>query len=249
MTATDAPPLLVVSCDRYADLWEPFFRIFRLRWPDCPFPVHLGTNYKSYEDGAVTTVAIGEDESWASGVLRMLKRLEAPYLIVLLEDFLLTRLLVPGASAWEFEVLGTAISGRLSERFWGVWNDALHYEQGVEKGKWKPAGLRICAEAGVSVDRLAREAFTAEELLAHYECAKHSVKDAEMRRAALNAFRGAHRVTGLRWTARAAGRHPFSLRVWASAACGLVGPTAIDWLESTHLAWRVAAVQRRVPKT
>lgn len=310
-------PVLVVSCDRYADLWDPCFRILRLRWPDCPFPIYLGANHKSYGGGGVTTITIGDDESWASGVREMVGKLGTSYFIMLLEDFFLTQtvdtaliqemvdvargeqlgclrlvgelplaypptrplagrqalgeiakrtayrvtaqaaiwrvdtlmeLLVPGANAWEFEELGTALSNRLPELFWGVWRDAIHYEQVVEKGKWKAAGLRICAEAGVAIDRTARGVYSAEALAAHYDRSKDGVEEGEMRRAALNAFSRGRRIEGLRWTARAAGRHPASLRLWASAASGLAGPAAISWLESTHLDRRIAEIRRRVRK-
>lgn len=310
-------PVLVVSCDRYADLWDPLFRILRLRWPDCPFPIYLGANHKSYEGGDVTTITIGDDESWASGVREMIGRLDTSYVIMLLEDFFLTqtvdtaliqelvdvarreqlgclrlvgelplaypptrpiagretlgeipkrtayrvtaqaaiwrvdtlmKLLVPGANAWEFEELGTALSNRLSESFWGVWRNAIHYEQVVEKGMWKPVGLRICAEAGVAIDQAARGVYSAEALAAHYDRSKDGAEDGEMRRAALNAFSRGHRIDGLRWTVRSTGLRPASLRLWASAAWGLAGPAAISWLESTHLDRRVAEIRRRVRK-
>jgi len=84
-------PLLVVSCDRYADLWAPFFTLFWKRWPDCPYPVYLGTNFKTYPDERVTTIRIADDFSWSSGVRRMLERLGAEYVILFLEDFLIRR--------------------------------------------------------------------------------------------------------------------------------------------------------------
>lgn len=40
--------VVVASCDAYADLWEPFFRLFRRYWPDCPYPVYLGSNFRTY---------------------------------------------------------------------------------------------------------------------------------------------------------------------------------------------------------
>ncbi|HKO01893.1 MAG TPA: hypothetical protein VJ032_09390 [Thermoanaerobaculia bacterium] len=82
-------PLLVISCDRYADLWEPFFAVFRARWPDCPFPLFLGTNHKRCEIEGVTTIDVGDDVSWSSGVRAMIDRLDSDYAILFLEDFLL----------------------------------------------------------------------------------------------------------------------------------------------------------------
>ena len=82
-------PLLVISCDRYADLWRPFFEVWRLRWPDCPYPVWLGTNFSHYDDSMVRTINVGEDLSWASGVQSMLDRLDSDHVIIFLEDFLI----------------------------------------------------------------------------------------------------------------------------------------------------------------
>src|ERR1700693_1190591 len=82
-------PVLVVSCDRYADLWRPFFTIFWNYWPNCPFPVYLGSNFKSYDDTQVKTILVGEDVRWAAGVIKMLDHLKSDYLFLFLEDFFL----------------------------------------------------------------------------------------------------------------------------------------------------------------
>ena len=83
-------PVLVVSCDRYADLWPPFFELFWRHWPDCRGPVYLGTNFQPYDDPRVSVLNVGKDVSWATSVGRMLDQIESDYLIVMLEDFLLT---------------------------------------------------------------------------------------------------------------------------------------------------------------
>lgn len=80
-------PLLVISCDRYKDLWSPFFAIFKKRWPDCPFPLYLGSNHNICTVPGVSSIAIGEDNSWADGVRRMLDQLNSDHVIIFLEDF------------------------------------------------------------------------------------------------------------------------------------------------------------------
>lgn len=82
-------PILVVSCDRYSDLWDPFFRVFRRYWADCPFPLFLGSNHKISPDPGVRTIAIGDDRGWGSGLRTLLDRLGAKYVILFLEDFFL----------------------------------------------------------------------------------------------------------------------------------------------------------------
>jgi hypothetical protein len=83
--------VLVVSCDKYADLWNPFFAIFWKRWPDCPYPVYLGTNHLTYSDPRITSLPVGDDESWTTGLRRMLDRVGADHVVLFLEDFLIRR--------------------------------------------------------------------------------------------------------------------------------------------------------------
>ena len=78
--------ILVVSCDRYADLWEPFFRCFFKYWPDCPYPVYLGTNYRKFDDGRVASLDIGKDISYSDNLLAMLSRVDSPWVILWVED-------------------------------------------------------------------------------------------------------------------------------------------------------------------
>ncbi len=42
--------VLINSCDAYSDLWEPFFKLFSIYWPDCPYEIVLNTEYKRCPD-------------------------------------------------------------------------------------------------------------------------------------------------------------------------------------------------------
>jgi len=83
--------VLVVSCDKYHDLWVPFFTLFFRYWPDCPYPVYLCSNEKTHEDEGVQTLLTGPDLSWSTTLKRCLERLPTPYLILFQEDFLFTK--------------------------------------------------------------------------------------------------------------------------------------------------------------
>jgi hypothetical protein len=83
--------LLVVSCDAYRDVWGPFFSLLFRYWPDCPFPVFLGSNHATYPDRRVTTLAVGEDRDWSSNLLKMLELIPAGGVLLLQEDFLIDR--------------------------------------------------------------------------------------------------------------------------------------------------------------
>jgi len=83
--------VLIASCDKYYDLWQPFFTLFFRHWPDCCYPVYLVSNYRVYPDPRVKTIAVGEDTDWSSNLISALQQIPNSYVILLLEDYLLTR--------------------------------------------------------------------------------------------------------------------------------------------------------------
>jgi hypothetical protein len=302
-------PVLVISCDRYADLWRPFFDVFWRRWPDCAGPVYLGANFQAFDDPRVRTVRVGHDVTWAASARTMLDHIDAPYLVVMLEDFLLMhrvdnarierladvavteelgclrlysifppetalprypelaafapggnwritaqaaiwrvetlrRLLVPGFSAWDFELLGSRLSDYLPDRIWGVRQPALVYDHAVEKGRWTPHGLEICRAAGVVPDLSRRGAFTAAELDTHERAAILASRQALRKSEAINHFKLGHRRAGLRAMLRCLRRSPASPQLWGIAGAGLLGPAAIAWLQRVHVGGKVARATR-----
>jgi len=83
--------VLVSSCDAYEDLWEPFFKQFFRHWPDCPFPVYLGAETKTYDDDRVTTLLSNGEHVWSNCLLKYLEQIQTPYVLLLLEDFFLRK--------------------------------------------------------------------------------------------------------------------------------------------------------------
>jgi hypothetical protein len=81
--------LLVPSCDSYSDVWAPFFSLLRTNWPDCPYRIYLGSNHVPCNEPGVTSLLVGVDKDWSTGVRWMLEQLDYQYVLVLLEDFLL----------------------------------------------------------------------------------------------------------------------------------------------------------------
>lgn len=305
----DNVPILIISCDSYADLWAPFFAMFRSKWPDCPYRLHLGTNHLKYDDHSVNTVNIGDDIAWGAGVLAMLDRLNSDYVIMFLEDFLLTenvqtgriaelvevavdenlgclrlgdanlyrrgvngnpcvetsrdlatgptkridgypglgvitkrtpyrvatqvaiwrtetlrRLILPGFNIWQFEVLGSRISESLEEPFWSVFDPVVVYDHGVEKGKWKPAGLEICRKAGVKVDLQQRDIFTEETLQEHLSRNDSDSEYAKARHETIESFMSGDRLAGIRHALTCFKKKPLAIQLWPVLLCGLVGP-------------------------
>jgi hypothetical protein len=82
--------ILIPSCDNYSDLWPVFFHYFFKNWPDCPYPIFLGSNYKEYDDSRVESILIGDDISWCSNLLHYLEYIKSQYILMFLDDFLVT---------------------------------------------------------------------------------------------------------------------------------------------------------------
>ncbi len=76
--------ILVLSCDKYSDLWKPFFTQFRKHWKNCPYPVVLGSNTLAYK--SVNTILSGPDKDWSSSLIAILSKIETPYVFLWLED-------------------------------------------------------------------------------------------------------------------------------------------------------------------
>lgn len=95
MTSTDKHILrqrcavLVVSCDAYSDLWQPFFSLYHRFWQECPCDTYLLTNYAQPDFEDVKPLAIGEDVSWSDNVLAAIDALPHDYVLLFLEDLLL----------------------------------------------------------------------------------------------------------------------------------------------------------------
>lgn len=83
--------ILVSSCDLYEDAWEPFFRLWNIQWPDCPYNAVLCTETKQYSCDFlnVKTVNTGKDVSWTARLRQALKQIDTEYVLFALEDFFL----------------------------------------------------------------------------------------------------------------------------------------------------------------
>jgi hypothetical protein len=78
--------ILVVSCDKYSDLWSPFFLCLRKYWPDCPYSIYLGSNCKTSGIENVHSITVGPDVDYSSNLLSMLQQVPHPWVIFWVED-------------------------------------------------------------------------------------------------------------------------------------------------------------------
>jgi hypothetical protein len=81
--------ILIVSCDKYSDIWDIFFKLFFYHWEDCNYPIYLGSNSVQFPDERINNISVGADISWGSNLRSMLTQIRENNIILLLEDFLL----------------------------------------------------------------------------------------------------------------------------------------------------------------
>ena len=81
--------VLVISCDKYSDLWDPCIRIFNKYWPDCPYDNFIIANIKSFELWGFKNIIVGDDKSWSQGLKSALDKLKLDhdYVYTQLEDY------------------------------------------------------------------------------------------------------------------------------------------------------------------
>ena len=72
--------ILILSCDKYSDAWDPFFALFRKFWPDCPYKVYLATNELKPEVSGVHIIASGKPKNWSDDTLAVLKQIQEGHL-------------------------------------------------------------------------------------------------------------------------------------------------------------------------
>lgn len=85
--------ILVNSCDKYEDAWDPFFKLLKVQWPDCPYDMVLSTETKSYKCDCfdVRTVNSPTELSWSARLKNVLNQIDTEYVLFFLEDFFLLK--------------------------------------------------------------------------------------------------------------------------------------------------------------
>jgi hypothetical protein len=81
--------IVINSCDKYSDAWDPFFTLFFRYWPDCPLRLILISNGLEYKDARVATHKIINDLGWSGNLIETLKSIPEEYIIYMQEDYFL----------------------------------------------------------------------------------------------------------------------------------------------------------------
>lgn len=86
--------VVVCSCDKYADLLDPFLTLFRKYWPDCPFELTLVTESTPDLHGSESfdrIIACGPGGTWSSRLVKAIDQISTPYVLMLCDDYYLNQ--------------------------------------------------------------------------------------------------------------------------------------------------------------
>lgn len=81
--------ILVNSCDKFKDAWEPFFLLLNKYWPNHPQHIFLNSETEEYAGKFqnVKTVLNGPNISWTERIRNTLKQIDSEFVLFFLEDY------------------------------------------------------------------------------------------------------------------------------------------------------------------
>jgi hypothetical protein len=88
---TQKMSVLVMSCDAFEDVWQPFFTLFEKYWAECPFQKYFCTDIKPVQQKGFTPITVGKDFAWSYRFKYALEQLTTPYVLFLQDDFFLMK--------------------------------------------------------------------------------------------------------------------------------------------------------------
>ena len=84
--------VLVASCDKYSDVWEPFSALWRKYWPDCPYEVALATESPCDTRPELCfnrIIPCTREMNWGKFISTALKEIRTSHVILLCDDYFL----------------------------------------------------------------------------------------------------------------------------------------------------------------
>lgn len=84
---SDKMVMLLLSCDKYSDVWDDFFNLKELFWPDCEYQWRIVTESKDYIRENVSTIKCGTELNWAGRFRKAVQSVDSPYIGIYLEDY------------------------------------------------------------------------------------------------------------------------------------------------------------------
>ncbi len=87
--------IIVSSCDKYSEFWEPFGVLLFRYWPSLKtynkhVPILFIANKKPFAFPGIQTIQTGEDGGWSRNMLKALAQVKTKYVLYLQEDYFLS---------------------------------------------------------------------------------------------------------------------------------------------------------------
>ncbi|MDP2193148.1 MAG: hypothetical protein Q8K36_01285 [Alphaproteobacteria bacterium] len=85
--------IIVNSCDKYEELWQPFFKLLLKHWPalsDGNIPIILITNGKQFDHPNVSVFYNKNEKTWSETFMKALEQVKTKYILYLQDDYFMT---------------------------------------------------------------------------------------------------------------------------------------------------------------
>lgn len=89
--------ILINTCDKFEDCWEPFFKLFDIYWPNSNAKIFLNTEYKnfSYKNIDITSLKVCEKNrmpkykraTWSQCLIWALESIDSEIILYMQEDY------------------------------------------------------------------------------------------------------------------------------------------------------------------
>ena len=79
--------IVVVSCDKYSDLWDDVFNLLDIHWSGRPYKTYLATDSKPYKRADIEVLYFGNIRQWMVCTRKAIEMINAEYILFLMEDY------------------------------------------------------------------------------------------------------------------------------------------------------------------
>ena len=84
--------IIVITADRYADVWRPFYFFLEKHWAHCPYPIyHVSETERPITTFPVHHLKSEPERSWTEILSKALDNVPQEYILLLLSDYFLLR--------------------------------------------------------------------------------------------------------------------------------------------------------------
>jgi hypothetical protein len=78
--------IVILSCDKYSDLWEQITTNVKDNLADLQMPIYLVTNTIQFTDSEINILSTGEDKNWSDSLNAALDKVREDSLLIILDD-------------------------------------------------------------------------------------------------------------------------------------------------------------------